>query len=256
MRFLALLKRELQALFLSPIATVVFTVFLFFNGLLLSVILFNATQGVPMASSQIYGGWLGSGFTWIGMALYLPVITMRLMSEEKRQGSLELLLTTPISDLSVILSKWLGAFLFYLALWSPTAIIFLFLRLYAPLDYRLYLCSMLMIALIGALWCAIGLLFSTLTSHMIISALLTGIAYIGSLLAGYMATALEHAFPGTAGGWQSSLIALGKLLNIFDAMENFAKGAVDSRVVVFHLSLTALCLLLTHQLLAARRYRG
>ena len=113
MRFLALLKRELQALFLSPIATVVFTVFLFFNGLLLSVILFNATQGVPMASSQIYGGWLGSGFTWIGMALYLPVITMRLMSEEKRQGSLELLLTTPISDLSVILSKWLGAFLFY-----------------------------------------------------------------------------------------------------------------------------------------------
>jgi ABC-2 type transport system permease protein len=257
MRFWYLFKRELQSLFLSPIAAAVGTLFLFLNGVWLTMILFNATQGVPAPASYVYQAWLGQFVTWIELFIVIPMITMRLMSDEKRQGSLELLLTAPVSDLAVVLSKWLGALSFYLILWTPSLLIFLVLRLYAPMDYRPFLSSLLMIALIGALWCAVGLLFSTLTSHMIIAALLTGVALLSSLMIGAFSYLPPDVFQvGNARKTAEFILGVCKQFNVLDAMSTFAKGSIDSRNLVFYLSMTALTLLTTHQLLAARRYRG
>jgi len=257
MRFWYLFKRELQSLFLSPIATAVGTLFLFLNGVWLTMTLFNATQGAPPPASYVYNNWLASLVTWMELWVLIPIITMRLMSEERRQGSLELLLTAPVSDLSIILSKWLGALSFYLILWSPSLIIFLLLRLYAPMDYRPFLTSLLMIALIGALWCAVGLLFSTLTPHMVIAFMLTASAFFASLLIGVLSNLPLEAFQlGKARGLAEFFIGVCKQFNVLDAMGTFAKGSIDSRNLVFYLSMTALTLLTTHQILAARRYRG
>jgi ABC-2 type transport system permease protein len=257
MRFWYLFKRELQSLFLSPIAAAVGTLFLFLNGVWLTMILFNATQGVPASASFVYQNWLASLVTWMELWVLIPIITMRLMSEEKRQGSLELLLTAPVSDLSIILSKWLGALGFFILLWSPSLIVFLLLRLYAPTDFRPFMTSLLMIALIGALWCAVGLLFSTLTAHMAIAALLTGAAFFASLLIGVISNLPLDSFQlGNAKGLAEFFLGACKQFNVLDAMGVFAKGTLDSRNLVFYLSMTALTLLTTHQILAARRYRG
>jgi ABC-2 type transport system permease protein len=257
MRFYYLFKRELQSLFLSPIATAVGALFLFLNGLVLAYILHSASQGTTVPASAIYRGWLASGLTWIEIFLTVPVITMRLMSDEKRQGSLELLLTAPVSDLSIVLSKWAGALAFYLILWLPSVLVFFILRLYAPMDFRLFFSSLLVIALIGALWCAAGLLFSTLTPHMIIAALLTAAAFFTALIIGFISDlSAMNAISGGGKGPGEFFIGLSKQLNVFSTMDAFASGVVDSRTLVFYLSVTALLLLTTHQLLAARRYQG
>lgn len=258
MRFLSLLKRELGSLYLSPIAAAVGTLFLFFNGVLLTLILLSFSSGMGAVPSRaVYASWLGSAFTWLMCAVVVPAVTMRLLSEERRQGSLELLQTAPVSDAAIVLSKWLGAWLFFCSLWLPGVVAFGFLRAYAPLDWRAFACAMLMVALFGALWCAVGLLCSALTSHLMIAFVATG----GAMLAALLLSFLGNLDPGTFAlgglkGFGEALIQLFKLLNPLDALDTFARGTIDTRVVVFHLSGTALLLLVTHQLLAARRFRG
>lgn len=258
MRFLALLKRELTALLLSPIATAVGTIFLFFNGILLVVILLIMTNGgAPVPASVVYESWVGGFFTWMLSFILIPAATMRLLSEERRHGSLELLLTAPVSDLAVVLSKWLGALLFYLLVWTPALLNLLWLRAVAPADWRALAAVLLFIAMLGALGCAVGLFCSALTSHVIIAALATTGVMLAGLLLGFLSNlSPETLTVGGMKGLGEGLHGLFQLCNVSDALKTAAGGVVDSRQLVFQLSLTALFLLLTHQLLAARRYRG
>ncbi len=258
MRFWTLLKRELGALYLSPIASAVGTLFLFFNGLLLGVLLLNYTGGMGAVPSRaLYGGWMGSAFTWLFSFIMIPVITMRLFSEERRQGSLELLQTAPVGDGAIVLSKWLGAWIFFMSLWLPGLLIFAWLKTVAPLDWRSFAACLVMLALFSALWCAAGLLFSSFTAHMIIAALLTGVAMVGSLLLGFLGNLDPSTFSiGGGTGFGEALTQLFKLCNPLEGLDLYAKGIVDTRVAVFHLTLTALLLLVAQQRLAARRFRG
>ena len=116
----ALVHRELLAYFSSPLAYVILTAFLFINGYVfyLIVAFLNDPRTQAMAPLRLIFG--GTIFFWLFLLFVVPVITMRLLAEERRSGTLEVLLTSPVSEGQVVMGKFLAAFVFYLFLWLPT----------------------------------------------------------------------------------------------------------------------------------------
>lgn len=242
--FRALLRRELLAIWTSPIAWVVLATFLLLSGIYFYEILWvlsrpAAPYGTPMAT--FFGGSL---LSYLPLVLFVAAITMRSFAEEQHAGTLEPLLTAPVTTNQVLLAKYVGAYLFYLALWVPTAVYPLLLWQHADPAPGPILAGYLGMALLGAALTALGLLASALARSQIVAAilafgfggvwLLSGIA--GSVLpAGSTAgRVLRHVSP-------------------FELMDRFRVGLVDSRDVVLCLSLAALALLLTRAVLDVRR---
>ena len=121
-KLLALVQRELLAYFSSPLAYVVLTAFLFINGYVfyLIVAFLNDPRTQAMAPLKLIFG--GTIFFWLFLLFVVPVITMRLLAEERRTGTLEVLLTSPVSEGQVVVGKFIAAFVFYLFLWLPTLV--------------------------------------------------------------------------------------------------------------------------------------
>src|SRR5437867_3645590 len=119
---LSLVRREFSAYFLSPIAYVVLAVFLVVTGHLFYLTLLQLTarwsQGVYFPMQRI----LSDNWFWLVFLFIPPLLTMRLFAEERSTGTLEMLLTTPLRDWQIVLSKYVACFVFYLVLWLPTLV--------------------------------------------------------------------------------------------------------------------------------------
>jgi len=242
---LALISREMVAYFSSPLAYVVLTAFLFFNGYVfwLIVAFLNDPRTQAMAPLKLLFG--GTIFFWLFLLFVVPVITMRLLSEERRTGTLEVLLTAPVSEGQVVIAKFIAAFVFYLFLWLPTVVYVVILGSYSQIDYGPVLAGYLGIALLGVLFAAVGLLTSALSRNQIVAAIfafavLTVLFSIGLLEQLATAPALKSAL-----GY----------MNLWDHMDDFAKGLVDTRHVVYSISLAGLFLFLATKALEAKKWR-
>src|SRR5438128_187131 len=178
----AIVERELRTYFISPIAYVVLTMFVFLSGIFFRAILSQVLQFAMTNSLQAQrtGGetpidmpaMISRGFlsTMSVILLFMiPMITMALFSEEKRRGTLELLLTAPLTDLQVVLGKFFAGATFFMILllttWIPTG----FLYLYSSPASGPILTAYLGLLLYGLALIAIGLFISTLTENQIIS---------------------------------------------------------------------------------------
>src|SRR4051794_15483660 len=117
---LTLIRREFTAYFLSPIAYVVFAVFLFVTGRLFYLTVTLLTERGPRGIEYPMQALLGDEKFWLVFLFIPPLLTMRLFAEERGSGTLELLLTAPIRDWQVVLAKFLACFGFYAMLWLPT----------------------------------------------------------------------------------------------------------------------------------------
>jgi len=242
-RVTTLLWRELESLFFAPLAWIVLTIFLVLSGFSF-VIALQAGGGVVSDSLALF---LGQGpLFWVVLVLVPPLITMRLVSEERRSGTLEVLLTAPVRDGEVVLAKFLGALVFQAFLWAPTLIYVRILRGYGALpDPGQLATSYLGIAAATALLTAIGLLFSTRTSNQIVAA-------VGSITTNVIVLVLPGMLVGERFG------ALGRGLNEVWVVEHFARsfsrGIVDSGELVFYVAATAGLLVLATRSLEARRW--
>ena len=161
--FGTLLKREMQAIFLSPLAYVFGVLALGSQGFTFVWGVSQLTDRSPEFSQQdlvnlFFGGNI---FYWFVLTPLATAITMRLFAEEKRSGTLEALLTAPVTDLQVVLSKYLGALIFFTLLCAPTALYFRFLGV-RGLDLGLLASAYLGLLLLGALYLAVGCLISSL----------------------------------------------------------------------------------------------
>src|SRR3989454_3713787 len=179
---LAIIERELRAYFISPVAYVVLTIFVFLSGLFFRSILAQVLQMGLMSQLQAQQlgpramdmpGMITRGFlsTMSVILLFvMPMLTMGLFSEEKRRGTIELLLTAPLTDLQVVLGKFFAGVTFFLILllttWIPTG----FLYLYSSPASGPILTAYLGLLLYGLALIAIGLFISTLTENQIIAA--------------------------------------------------------------------------------------
>lgn len=237
-------RRELISYLCSPIAAVLLVVFLLVNGytfwILLSALNDPRSQVNGAVMQLFFGGTL---FFWFLVMLMSGALTMRLFAEEKKQGTYELLMTAPVRDGEVVFGKFLGAFLFYALLWIPTLVYPLLLSRYAALDWGPIACGYLGSLVVGALFLAIGQFASALTKNQIISAV---VAFTICLLL-FSLSFLEFFLPLPQ--WRGVF----GVLNLVAHLDDFGKGVIDTRILVFYSTLILFFLYLTLKGIESRK---
>ena len=243
----ALTLRELKSFFYSPIAYVVGALFLLLQGwvfwILISVMV-DPRVDPSLTMAQFFFG--GTFFFWFAVMLLAPLLTMRAFSEEKRTGSIEFLLTAPVTDTQVVLSKFLGAWLSYIMLWMFTMVFFLVMQHWMPIDWPATLVGYLGTWLLGGVLIAIGIFASSVTRNQVIAAVLSFVIIVMLFSVGILDVFVKD--PDT-----SQFI---RYLSLLDHLRDFAKGILDTRPVVFYVTLTTIGLFLTGRVIGSPRWRS
>ena len=245
--FLALLRRELSAFFLSLTGYVIIAAVTLVIGS--SFVMLIANLGTDPVSQPVTELFFNSMMYWLIVILMAPVITMRLFAQEKASGTFETLMTTQAGDLAVVAAKFLGAIIFYLVAWLPTVACLLLVQRFThqpPLDAGTLGGMYLGIFLSGSLFLAIGCLASSLTRSQMVAAVV-------SLAVGVLLFILAYMAQAPAAG-QSPMQPL-FYFNLFKQMEDFTRGVVDTQVVIFYLSATFFFLFLTLRVVESRRWK-
>jgi ABC-2 type transport system permease protein len=235
---LTVAKRELGGYFFSPMAYVIGALFLLAAGVWFFHGIFRPGQeaslrGLFEAMANI-------------MVFTAPLLTMRLVSEEYRSGTIEKLITSPLSETQIIVGKFLGVLCFYAALLAATLVFLVLVACYGRPDAGVAAMGYVGMLLLGAAFLAVGLFTSCLTKYQILAALVA-IAIL-SLFALLMR-------PIAAGADQEWLRQLAANLNAMTRFSDFARGMFDTRGLVYFLSATAIFLFLSVKALESRRWR-
>lgn len=245
--FLTLWRKELTGYFLSPIAYIVMIFFLVVMGSIFSLLV-SALAEAP-GGITVMNVLFGSPFYWMTMLVLVPVLTMRLFAEEKKAGTIETLMTAPVTDTAIVLAKYAGALSFYAFMWAPTAAYVFILSHFssemAPLDPGLLAGGYLGALLVGMFYIAIGLLCSALTSNQIVAAIITFAVMFVLFLAGL----LDYIARGEA------VQAFSAHVSSYAHMLEFSRGTIDTRPLVYYLSGTALMLFSTVKIVEARAWK-
>jgi ABC-2 type transport system permease protein len=242
----AIVRRELIAYFSSPLAYIVLTAFLLMQGYIFFLIIsfLNNPQTPAMTPLRLFFG--GTIFFWLFLLFVVPVITMRLIAEERRSGTVEVLLTSPVSEVQVIAGKFAAAMLFYITLWLPTVIYVLVLTRHSEIDIGPVLSGYLGIVLLGFLFLSVGTLASTFTDNQLIAAIIAFAAMIALFSIGLVEQLMISSSPV-----KSALAHM----NLWTQMDDFAKGIVDTRHVIYQLSVGVLFLFLAAKSLEVKKWR-
>jgi len=253
-QILLICRKELKGYFASPIAYLLMAFF----GLIFGFGTFTATRdfvrfsfqmqmqggGQPMnINEQIIGPLLNFGST---ITLFLvPMITMRLFAEEKKTGTIELLLTSPITDNQIILGKWLGAMLLYVCILAMSMLNVALLFAWGHPDIRPVLVAYLGLLLQGGCLLAIGGFISTLTRNQIIAG---GVTFFVCLLLWL----LNWATSFDTTGWASVV----NYLSIVTHFDNFSKGVIETKDLIFYVSMIFFALFITSRSMESLRWRS
>ncbi len=241
-----ILRRELKSYFLSPIAYV-------FGALLLALQLYLATEATfrqdgPVTAQSFFGT-----LPWLFL-IFLPALTMRLWAEERKLGTLELLLTFPVTSAQLILGKFLAA-LAYLGLILLLSMGFpLTLGMYGELDWgpvvAAYLASMLM----AAAYVALGMFFSSLTRDQIVALLASVVALVLLFLLGLptVTAGLTDALPS----WLSWVVPVVGAASPYQYFQSISRGVLDTRDFLYYACFCAFFLQLNGLVLQGRRLKG
>ncbi len=236
--------RELRAYFFSPLAYVVLFFLLVANGVIFAIIVGYLND--PLAPAGRPFDFFFNNFVFWAMQLFgAPVLTMRLLAEERRSGSIEVLMTAPVTEGQVVAGKYLAAFAFYLVLWLPTVAYAVVIDRFSDVDWGTIAAGYLGIALVGALFLAIGVLGSALSKNQIVAAIIT---FALNLLV-FMVVFLTNLVN------DPKLKDLFGHLSLAEHMEEFSKGIVDTRRLVFYLSTTLFFLWFASRALEDKKWR-
>ncbi len=255
MRVWPIFKKEMLLYFTSPIGYVVITMFLVIMGFFFySIFAFFTVASMQAAMNPTFARDLNvtdgvmrplfSNMSVI-MLLLMPMLTMRLFSEERKSGTIELLLTYPVRDGAVLVGKYLAALALYGLMLALTLVYPAILRYFAPLEWGPLLTAYLGLALMGAAFLAVGVLTSSLTENQIVAAFSTFGVLLMFWVIGWSAD--------YAGGVAGKILAH---LSLIEHYESFAKGVIETRDVVYYLNFTALALFLSLRSLESRRWSG
>jgi ABC-2 type transport system permease protein len=239
------MKRELGSFFVSPLAYVVLTSWLVWNGVVFWILTeFYARNAVASgASTPLSGFFGGSALFFIPLLVFVPILTMRLIAAEKQSGTIEILMTAPVSEESVIIGKYAAALVMWCVLWLPTVIYAWIMSQYGSVDWGAVASSYFGIFCLGAYFMAVGLLMSVLAPTQITAAVLSFVA-LGVLFAMGIG---EFVLDGTA----REVCAY---VSMWGHMQSFSKGVVDTRYLVFDLSVATLAIGLSVGVLKARSH--
>jgi gliding motility-associated transport system permease protein len=248
----AIAQKELRSYFSSPMAYIVIGFFLLPFGVFFYLYLQAfVRQGLQMAqfggamniNQQVIRGVLQNASVII--LFIMPMITMRTYSEEKRSGTIELLLTSPVSDLEIILGKFFGALGLYVAMLSVTLLYIAILFVYGSPEWRPLVAAYLGLLLMGGAFLSIGLLISSTTANQIVAGVITFVVFLMLWIIGWFA---DSAGP--------TIGPITSYLSITEHFDDFAKGIIDTKHVIYYLSLITFGLFLTSKSVDTERWRG
>jgi ABC-2 type transport system permease protein len=251
----AIFKKEMRLYFTSPVAWVVFTIFLLIAGYFFySIFAFFTLASMQSAMNPQMGRDLNVTdsvmrplFSNISVILLLlmPLVTMRLFAEERRAGTIELLLTYPVRDGAVLAAKYLAALALYAIMIGLTVLYPGIVVYFARLEWGPVLTGYLGLLLMGATFIAVGVFASSLTENQIVAAVTT----FGVLLIFWILGWSADYAGGTAG-------RLLQFLSLLEHNDSFSKGVLDTKDVLYYVNFTVLALFLTLRSLEARRWKG
>jgi ABC-2 type transport system permease protein len=236
--------RELRAYFVSPLAYVVLFFLLVLDGVVFSLIvtiLSDPLQPPGRPFDYFFGGFP----FWLIVLFAVPVITMRLLAEERKSGTIEVLMTAPVTETQVVLGKYFAALLFYVCLWLPTLVYVAIIARHADVDPGPVVAGYLGVLGVGALFLAVGVFASSVARNQIVAAVLTFALLVLLFSFGLLANLVTGEVLKKAFAY----------LDLWQHMDDFAKGLVDTRRLVYYLSGSAFFLFLATRALAANKWR-
>jgi ABC-2 type transport system permease protein len=254
-------RRELRGLFMAPFTWIVLLVVLFINGLLFASILYDSQYNVTVS---LNGAMTGASF-WLWMIFLPALLSMRLVAEESRSGTLEYLLTAPVSDAAVVVGKFLAATGFLAVIWSSSLVYAVSLDLAGgPPDWPAVIGTWFGTILVSGLFVSIGMLAATSTSTPLLAAFLSMVACLMWMAIPFLAARLmDYLVPllTSSAEEQAGLIErMAGVVSSMDALRHFSRsfqmGILDSAEVIFFLTWTSFFLFLTARSIEARRWRG
>lgn len=247
---IAIFKREFKSYFTTPIGYIVLAAYFFFLGMFFHS---SYSYGSPDIASCITG-------TSIIAAFILPVLTMRLMSEDRRQKVDQILLTSPVKVGNIVLGKYLAAFAVYAIAFTPTIIFEIIFASLIEVNVLTYLYALLGAFLFGGVLIAIGMLFSALTESPAIAAMLSLLANVAimvmEIFASYITvpTGAEGFFSKLWAGFLGFIVALLEKMSLVNVFNEFASNIFSVSDVVYLFSLIFVFVFLSVRTLEKRRW--
>jgi ABC-2 type transport system permease protein len=250
----SLTKKELRSYFSSPVAYVVlFAYTLIFGYFFYNLVMWFNLQAMQMAQNPYYAQQINVNEMVFSplfhnmvliLILLTPLLTMRLLAEEKRNGTDELLYTSPLTVGQIVLGKYLASLIMLAVMLGLTAGLSLFAFAFGNPELAPWLTGYLGLFLLGGAALAIGLFFSALTENQIVAAILTFLTLLLFLILNWLSQIGSGAWQGVVG-----------YLSFSQHFEDMAKGILDLKDAVYFLSLSVFGLFLAHSALQSRRWR-
>lgn len=237
--FLTLLSHEIRMLLVSPSTYIAATAFLGFMGFMFTGILETYSQS-PQEISPAHQFFQ---FFWLPVFFMVPLLTMKCLAEERRLGTIETLLTTPVTTTEVVLGKYAAAYLLYVALWASTSGFFYILHQFSGddrfVDPGPLVGGYVFIAVSGLLFIAIGVFASSLSRNQAVAGILCFSMLFALIVGGGFVVQTEWIKRDSLGLVKQTV----EYAQVFVHRDDFTRGVIDTRQLLFYLSGTTLALI-------------
>lgn len=231
----AIASRELRSYFVSPLAYVIGALFLLVAGYLFALILITSRE------ASLRGLFENLSVIFL---LVTPALTMRLLAEERARGTIELLMTTPLRDVDIVLGKYLAVCLYLLFLLGLTLIFPAILAWVGKPDWMPILSGYLGVFFLGASFLAVGLLASSWTSNQVIAAMST-----------FAISLVIWLLPSTTSVAGQQMGSVLEYMSVISHQQNLGRGIIDTTDLIFYVSFIVACLFLTIRSVEVYRWR-
>lgn len=245
--FWPIFKRELFAFFVTPLAWVLITAFLFVQGMHFYLLIdhFAGAQEISSDQTPVQAFFGDTVILYLILFLLVPPMTMRLFSEERKTGTIETLMTAPVSSAAVVLAKYAAVLVTYVAMWVPTVLYLLILQQTGTVDWHAAGASYLGLLLVGASYLSLGLLMSSITKSQFLALVGTALLILVLFIVGIGEFITRE---GTA------MHVVCSYVSVWAQMNDFANGIVDSRHLVFDATLIFAPLFITIRVVDAWKW--
>lgn len=240
-------KRELFAFFMTPLAWVLIVTFLVVQGMHFFLLVDHFARIADVAGDETpLSAFFGNTvLLYMVVFVLVPPMTMRLFAEERRSGTIESLMTAPVSSVAVVLAKYAAALTTYVAMWLPTGLYLVILRRTGDLDWRAAASAYTGVMLVGAGYLSIGLCASALTRSQFLAMISTALVLLVLFILGV------GEFVTREGTLMHDVCSY---VSVWAHMNDFANGVVDTRRLVFYGSLVVLPLFVATRAVDAWRW--
>ena len=243
--FVAVFKRELFSLFVTPLAWILITAFLFIQGLHFYVLVTQfASTGDAGDGGPVQAFFGRTVLLYLPLLFICPLLTMKLFAEERRSGTIEALLTAPVSTAAVVLGKYCAVVVTYAVLWAPTSLYIVAMSSAGDIDLRVVATSYAGVMAVGAGYLALGTMTSAMAESQPSAAMLSTTVVVGLFILGIGAFVFDVG----------PLHDVCSYVSVWEQMNDFSQGLVDSRRVVFDATVVVLPLFITVRAVDAWRW--